>query len=641
MVSGILIYVDLFSLLWAWLNQWSSILTEIYLKVLAHVEGSAVANEFWYITVFVGLLGILVTNVLGAQYFYRDNRPLEAALAACDLETPYLVATQGQDYAKGAAPDLQGLRRRNALWRGLPCAASGVFIAFRSVAQTSLCQYITQVQMLSDPELHKDIEQQFGRDANPPAWEVDEVTENAAVYLRKTFGENKCPAAHRQILPVTTLEEYRIMVGLCSASTDEVRQLRDLSALQVMCHEFYADLFARGISDSFPSLEPLGLSSETIEELIMHAEGGVSTRSWNKAGGDQAFVVTYSNPRSAWLLLQAAVQLFVAVRGLANNVRERRRLPLMPTLALYVHIFLEALLSIGCLVILFSVMPAENHLKSMGDVVLEEFHSQASGQILDRFARFVHILVFEEGYLPPITDVPPPSSQGIKYLDNEIIPEVMPSMLRVQMKWLDVVAELHTPDLAVEQRNFVKLIAIAILLYGIMLGVFGKVGAHVLVTSPAVFLDKDGAEPTSLVFQMAFKTAAVLSPYIIAAISWMEFKVVIATMFALLVRSKFAYIIALGVYVGMLISSGITAIVYLNQPDALSDGNGDDEELRTYPPQQGCCAFDRKGHKPSFSSLTTRATMMEAGAGRGLLDQLAPTYGAFADDRRFGMPKAG
>lgn len=641
MVSSVLAYVDLFCLLLAWLNQWSSILTEIYLRVLAHVEGSAVANEFWYITVFVGLLGILVTNVLGARYFYRDDRPLLAALAACDLDTPYLVATQGQDYAKGAAPDIRSLRRRNALWRGLPCAAIGVFIAFRSVAQASLCQYITQVQMLSDPEFHKDIEQQFGRDANPTPWAIDEVTLSAAVYLRQTFGENKCPAAHRQIRPVTTLDEYRTMVGLCSASTDEVRQLRDLSALQVMCHEFYADLFARGISDSFPSLEPMGLSSETIEELIIHAETGASTRSWNKAGGDQAFVVTYSNPRSAWLLLQAAVQLLVAVRGLANNVREQRRLPLVPTIALYVHIFLEALLTIGCLVILFSVMPAENHVKSMGDVVLQEFHTHASEQILDRFARFVHIIVFEEGYIPPLTDVPPPSSHGMRFLDTEIVPSVMPSMLRVQGKWFDIIAELHTPDLAVEQRKCVTLIAIASLLYSIMRGVFGKVGAHVLVTSPAVFLDEESAEPASLVLQMAFKIAAVLSPYIIAAISWMEFKVVVATMFALLVRHKLAYIIAVGVYVGVLISSGIIAIVHLNEPGTLSNDNGDNEELRTYPPQQRCCAFDRKGHKPAFGALATRAAEMEAGAGRGLLDQLAPTYGAFADARRLAMPRAG
>ena len=102
--------IDLFFLAWAWVYQWYSILKPIFLCFLARAEGSAVASafqdksetlQFWHITVFVGLLGILVTNVQGARYFYHDNRPYVAALAAIDLDTPFLIATQAEEYAKG------------------------------------------------------------------------------------------------------------------------------------------------------------------------------------------------------------------------------------------------------------------------------------------------------------------------------------------------------------------------------------------------------------------------------------------------------------------------------------------------------------------------------------------------------------
>mmetsp|Transcript_35919 Transcript_35919/g.95140 ORF Transcript_35919/g.95140 Transcript_35919/m.95140 type:complete len:217 (-) Transcript_35919:1536-2186(-) len=215
MFAYVLSCVDLSCLMWAWLYQWFSILHEIYLQLQAHAEGPAAVastSSFWFITVFVGLLGILVSNVLGVLYFYRDNRLVFCALVACDLDTPALVVTQAQDYIKGGAPDVRELRRRNALWRGLPCAAVSVFVALRGVAQTSICQYGIQMQMTVDRDFHRRVMQEHPELHAVqlyPKWkqagtsELILFQEKTIALLGKTLGDDRCPADHRQIREVT------------------------------------------------------------------------------------------------------------------------------------------------------------------------------------------------------------------------------------------------------------------------------------------------------------------------------------------------------------------------------------------------------------------------------------------------------
>ncbi|CAK0829035.1 unnamed protein product [Prorocentrum cordatum] len=110
MLASLPSYIDLFFLALAWVLQWYSILKPIVLSLVAREGGPVVASvlqdeseglRFWHIKVFSGLVGILVTNVLGTLYFWRADLPRVAALAALDLDTPFLIATQAEDYAKG------------------------------------------------------------------------------------------------------------------------------------------------------------------------------------------------------------------------------------------------------------------------------------------------------------------------------------------------------------------------------------------------------------------------------------------------------------------------------------------------------------------------------------------------------------
>ncbi|CAK0814813.1 unnamed protein product [Prorocentrum cordatum] len=238
--------------MWAWLYQWFSILREIYLQLQAHAEGPAAVastSSFWFITVFVGLLGILVSNVLGVLYFCRDNRLVLCALAACDLDTPALVATQAQDYVKGGAPDVRELRRRNALWRGLPCAAVSVFVALRGVAQTSICEIIVQIQMQNDLDLHRRVMQEhpeFHSVQLYPKWEEAGTSERISFQKKvialvgKTFGDDRCPVAHRHIREVTTFKEFLATTSWAATSMQDVRQFQDLNAVQVSIRQLTA-----------------------------------------------------------------------------------------------------------------------------------------------------------------------------------------------------------------------------------------------------------------------------------------------------------------------------------------------------------------------------------------------------------------
>lgn len=621
--------------MWAWLYQWFSILREIYLQVLFHVEGPAAVastSSFWFITVFVGLLGILVTNVLGVLYFYRDNRLVFCVLAACDLDTPFLVATQAKDYVKGGAPDIRELRRRNALWRGLPCAAVSVFVATRGVAQTSICQYVVQMQMAMDRDLHRRVNQEhpelhsvhlYPKVEEAHSDEVFKFQEKVASLLRKRLGEDRCPVAQRRIQAVTTLKDFLATSSFAATKVQDVRQFQDLSAMQVSIRQLASEIDAQAVRDNLPALKPLKLTSESIDKTIRDGEIQKWGKEWNEAGMDRAFIVTYSNPRSTWLFLQAAVQLLVAVSGLGNQLRKQRRIPFIATVALCVHIFLDALLTIGCFVMLFAVMPGEDRVMTSEKETQRVFHSIISGRhsyvgrhLKSKMFSIADILIFEGN-----------QSKAEQFFQTEIFPSIAPHWFHLMKVWVDFVEGLHSPDLSLEEFILVKVMVIGVILYGV-LRCITTVGIHVFVTSPVVLLDEERAEPLSLVLQVGVKTAAVLAPYVIAASSWIEFQVVIATMFGLLVRYRFVYHAMLGIYVTIFAISGIAAVALLRQDDVMAgDGPGEELQLHTYPPQQGCCIVDRKKHKPTFDTTTRRVAEVEQGAVQGVLGQRAPNYG--------------
>ncbi|CAK0801437.1 unnamed protein product [Prorocentrum cordatum] len=347
---------------------------------------------------------------------------------------------------------------------------------------------------------------------------------------------------------------------------------------------------------------------------------------WNDAGGDRAFIVTYSNPHSAWLFLHAAVQLLVAVSGLGNHIRKQRRISFMATAVVCVHIFLDALLTIGCFVILFAIMPGQDRVMTSEKETMQLFASMVSGSAMGKMLSVGDILMFggKDRF-----------EKAETFYQTELFPFMAGQFLETLKVWFDFVGGLHSPDLVLEKSIFVKVMVGGVILYGV-LRALTTAGGHVLFTSPAVLLNEERAEPVSLVFQMAVKTAAVSSPYIIAASSWIEFQVVIATMFGVLIQSRFTYYAMLGIYFAIFAMSGIAAVALLRQDDGMAgDGRSDDcvagdshgEELHNFPLQQRCCAGHRKQHKLTFDITDRPAADMEQGAGQGLLGQLAPSYG--------------
>jgi len=181
----------------------------------------------------------------------------------------------------------------------------------------------------------------------------------------------------------------------------------------------------------------------------------------------------------------------------------------------------------------------------------------------------------------------------------------------------------------------VKVIIGVVILYGVLRCIM-HVGVHVFVTSPVVLLDEERPEPVSLVFHIAVKTVALLIPYIIASISWIEFQVVIATMFGFIVKYRCTYYAMLSICVAIFAMSAIAAVALLGHGDGMTgDGRQDDgmagdghgEELQTFSFRQRCCAGDRKKHKPPFDATARRVAEMEHGAGQGLWGQPIPSYG--------------
>lgn len=641
---SIMMYADLLFLVWAWLFQWGSILKEVFLKILANAEGSAVAtssfeawyvpvfvglpssSEFWYIVVFSGLLGILTTNVLGAMHFYRDGRYFLSALAACDLDMPYLVATQAREYARGGSPDLRGLRRRNALWRGLPCAAVSVFIAFRGVARTSLCQYATQVQMMVDPMMHASIEQSFGlehEEVFPPLSHdkiklavLHEVNLRVAAMLQERFPEGACPAAQRKATPVNTYKEYVSTVGMAASTRAEVDQFTDLSAMQVGMREFWVEAFSQGVADSLPALGPFGLDPPKIDKAIIDGEKTGREREFRQRKRGRSFAVIYSNPHASLLLLQATLQLLIAARGLANHVRVQWRLTPVATAALYVHIFMDAVLATGCLVIIFNVLPVVKNLTSTRDTFLLEFHA-ISKPLMSHAVRIASLIYWgaEIG-----------KSKELEYSIGEVIPVLEPGGFRIVAQLIDSMKGLCAPDLAGERLTLVSVMVVGGLLYSVLRAGLTKVGFHIFVTSPVVVLEEEETDPTSLAVQLGVKTAAVLSPYVLAGRAWIAYQYAVAQMLGLLVHSRVVYFAAVGICFAILGISGIVVIAHLSRPE--DDDDYPDTEFLRHPPGQGCCVgVDRKRHKLAVDAVAARDAQMLAGEGWSLLGKSASTYG--------------
>ncbi|CAK0814812.1 unnamed protein product [Prorocentrum cordatum] len=235
-----------------------------------------------------------------------------------------------------------------------------------------------------------------------------------------------------------------------------------------------------------PALEPMRLTSTYFDNLIRDGESKEMEKQWNGAGGDRALIATYDNPPSAWLFAQAAVQLLVAVGGLGNHIRKQRRISVMATAAVCFHIFLDALLTIGCLIILFSVMPAQDRVTTVYMDALALIDSVLSGPAGTKMFDLADIVIFENW------------SEKVQKAEtfflNEIFPLISRQALQALANWLDFAGELHSPDLVLEQILFVKVIIGVVIFYGAIRCIM-NVGIHMFVTSPLCSWTKSAQSP--------------------------------------------------------------------------------------------------------------------------------------------------
>ena len=91
-----------------------------------------IVHPSWGSRRFAAVASEVMTNTLGFLEFYKSARWKEAGLAACDLDTPYILVTQGrQILADADCPDFAALQMRQAVWRSVPLAIVGFFLACR------------------------------------------------------------------------------------------------------------------------------------------------------------------------------------------------------------------------------------------------------------------------------------------------------------------------------------------------------------------------------------------------------------------------------------------------------------------------------------------------------------------------------
>lgn len=126
---------EILLLQWAWLQCWIGLITNI-----CHAEFPN-PDVKYSAPLLVIAVGIIATNLLGFANFYSENLPVDACMAAVDLDTPYLACKHGLQVVKGeACPEWEKLRIRNSIWRSLPLAMISFVLSMRSLVEIPSCQ---------------------------------------------------------------------------------------------------------------------------------------------------------------------------------------------------------------------------------------------------------------------------------------------------------------------------------------------------------------------------------------------------------------------------------------------------------------------------------------------------------------------
>ncbi|CAJ1460546.1 unnamed protein product [Effrenium voratum] len=92
------------------------------------------------------LAGLVMTNLLGAVFYFRRKNWWGGLCACLDLDTWYLLGTQGPEILRAEAKDWEHLRLRTSIWRSLPLACIGFYLATRDLFEMPLCQMMASTR---------------------------------------------------------------------------------------------------------------------------------------------------------------------------------------------------------------------------------------------------------------------------------------------------------------------------------------------------------------------------------------------------------------------------------------------------------------------------------------------------------------
>ena len=109
-----------------------------------HVTQDSPTDVQYVATLVVLMVGVLVTNILGFLHFRRQERSLEARVAALDMDTPYLACKHAAQIVRGEpCVDWELLRLRNSVWRSLVLAMLTFVLAARITFEIPVCRVIS------------------------------------------------------------------------------------------------------------------------------------------------------------------------------------------------------------------------------------------------------------------------------------------------------------------------------------------------------------------------------------------------------------------------------------------------------------------------------------------------------------------
>ena len=119
-----------------------------YIRSIAEIHSPILpsAPARYVATLVVLVVGLIVTNILGFLHFRRQERSLDACIAAVDMDTPYLACKHAVQLVNGEpCPDWESLRLRNSVWRSLILAMLTFVLAARITLEIPACQAIASL----------------------------------------------------------------------------------------------------------------------------------------------------------------------------------------------------------------------------------------------------------------------------------------------------------------------------------------------------------------------------------------------------------------------------------------------------------------------------------------------------------------